>query len=38
MLMRFKRAGFDLSRVEKLAALHSPVSTYKFTIDKYPDL
>ena len=38
MLVPFKRAGFDLFLSPKVPAIHSPVSTYKFTIDRRPDL
>src|SRR3984893_11658767 len=38
MLMPFKRAGFDLLLDPKVAAIHSLVSTCKFTIDIRLDL
>jgi hypothetical protein len=38
LLVLFKRAGFDLLACPKMSAIHSLASTYKFTIDKRPDL
>ncbi len=38
MLVPFKHAGFDFLLYLKVPAIHSSASTYKFTIDKRPDL